>query len=182
MSEAGDKGGSGKGGVVALALATLVAAGAGGAHGLQTYGTIVSATPAPASAVAAPPAAGEPVAGGHQAASAHGAPAKPAEKIKLPSKIVTKPIQPIVTNIMLPADLWVRLEGAIVYDQADVDDPDMMLTEISGDLLAYLRTLTLREMQGADGLMFVRQDMLERINLRTHGKVRDIIIQTLVVQ
>jgi flagellar FliL protein len=91
-------------------------------------------------------------------------------------------LQPLITNIMMPADLWVRLEGAIVYDQAEVDDPDIMLTELSGDLMAYLRTLTLREMQGADGLMFVRQDMKERVIARTQGKARDIIIQTLVVQ
>jgi hypothetical protein len=37
-------------------------------------------------------------------------------------------------------------------------------------------------MQGADGLMFVRQDMKERVIARTQGKARDIIIQTLVVQ
>ena len=36
--------------------------------------------------------------------------------------------------------------------------PDIMITEFSGDLMAYLRTLTLREIQGADGLMFLRQD------------------------
>jgi flagellar FliL protein len=82
----------------------------------------------------------------------------------------------------MPGDVWVRLEGAIVYDQADVEDPEMMLTEVSGDLLAYLRSLTLRELQGTDGLMFVRQDMKERIVLRTKGKARDIIIQTLVMQ
>jgi flagellar FliL protein len=95
---------------------------------------------------------------------------------------VTRAFQPLITNITMPADIWVRLEGAIVYDQAEVDEPDIMLAEVSGDLLAYLRSLTLREMQGADGLMFVRQDMRERLALRTNGKARDIIIQTLVVQ
>ena len=192
MSQEGEKGG-GKGGVIALALLTLVAAGAGAAHGLQTYKIIESATPidaAKAQAAAAAAAAAEPAAGGHGAPAAahggggHGAPAAGAkiEKVKLPSKLVTKQLQPLITNIMMPADLWVRLEGAIVYDQAEVDDPDIMLTELSGDLLAYLRTLTLREMQGADGLMFVRQDMKERVIARTQGKARDIIIQTLVVQ
>ena len=188
MSQAGEKGG-GKGGVIALALLTLVAAGAGAAHGLQTYKIFESATPIDA-AKAQAAAAAEPAAGGHGAPAAahggggHGAPAAGAkvEKVKLPSKLVTKQLQPLITNIMMPADLWVRLEGAIVYDQAEVDDPDIMLTELSGDLMAYLRTLTLREMQGADGLMFVRQDMKERVIARTQGKARDIIIQTLVVQ
>jgi hypothetical protein len=178
----------GKGGVLALGLLTFVAAGAGAAHGLQTFAIIVAAGPkkaaGPSPAGVAAPASGHgegaPTAG--HGAPAQGAPAKPAEKLKLPSKIVTRNLQPLITNIMLPNDLWVRLEAAIAYDQAEVDDPDMMLTEISGDLMAYLRTLTLREMQGADGLMFVRQDMRERIGLRTRGQARDIIIQTLVVQ
>ena len=189
MSEAGAKGG-GKGGVIALAVLTLVAAGAGAAHGLQTYKIIESVKPADGAkeqAAAAP--AAEPPSSGHGAPSApaggHGAPApaaKAGEKVKLPSKLVTRQLQPLITNITMPPDLWVRLEGAIVYDQADVDDPEIMVSTLSGDLLAYLRTLTLREMQGADGLMFVRQDMKERVIARTQGKARDIIIQTLVVQ
>jgi flagellar protein FliL len=187
VGQADDKGG-GKGGVIALALLTLVAAGAGAAHGLQTYKIIEAAAPVNPVAGAV---ASEPAGGGHGApAAAHGGGAQGApsgagakvEKPKLPSKLVTKQLQPLITNILLPADLWVRLEGAIVYDQAEVDDPDIMLTQLSGDLLAYLRTLTLREMQGADGLMFVRQDMKERVIARTQGKARDIIIQTLVVQ
>ncbi len=188
MSKADKTSGGGKGGIVALALLTLVAAGAGAAHGLQTFKILESSTPgksaqpAPAAAPAAAPAHGEPASGGHGAAASHAAPAKAPEKVKLPSKIVMRPLQPLITNIAMPPEVWVRLEGAIVFDQADVDDPEMMLAEVSGDLMAYLRSLTLREMQGADGLMFVRQDMKERIVLRTQGKARDIIIQTLVMQ
>jgi flagellar FliL protein len=186
VSKADKPDGGGKGGIVALALLTLVAAGAGAAHGLQTF-KILGSSAAPAKGEPSAPAVaaaghGDPGSGGHGAASNHGAPAKGAEKVKLPSKIVTRSLQPLITNIMMPPDVWVRLEGAIVYDQADVDDPEMMLTQVSGDLLAYLRSLTLRELQGADGLMFVRQDMKERIVLRTQGKARDIIIQTLVMQ
>lgn len=184
MSNSGETSGGGKGGVIALALLTLVAAGAGGAHGLHTYKLIESAgarRPAAADGEGATPAPAQ-AKGPEPAAAAHGAAAKAPEKVRLPSKIVSRQLPPLITNIMLPPDLWVRLEGAIVYDQADVEDPEVMMTEVSGDLLAYLRTLTLREMQGADGLMFVRQDMKERVLLRTHGKARDIIIQTLVVQ
>lgn len=184
MAESGEGGGSKKGGVIALAVLTLVAVGAGAAHGLQTFKIIEAAGPTKPKTDAEPEVAatghGEaaPAAGGHGAAPA----GKPAEKKKLPSKIVTRAFQPLITNITMPADLWVRLEGAIVYDQAEVDEPEVMIAEVSGDLLAYLRSLTLREMQGADGLMFIRQDMRERVALRTNGKARDIIIQTLVVQ
>ena len=185
MSASGDTRTDGKGGILALGLLTLVAAGAGAAHGLQTFGIIAAAdaqkVPGVTPALVAAPASGN---GEAAPAGGHGAPtpAKPVEKAKLPSKMVIRNLQPLITNIMLPNDLWVRLEAAIVYDQAEVADPDLMLSEISGDLMAYLRSLTLREMQGVDGLMFVRQDMRERIGLRTKGLARDIIILTLVVQ
>lgn len=182
MSGPEGKSGDKKGGLIALALLTLVAGGAGAAHGLQTYALIEKAGSAPgiSEKLTAP---AEPAVKSHGGGHGSGAaPTKPGEKVRLPSKIVTRQLQPLITNIMMPADLWVRMEGAVVYDQAEVDDPDMMLTELSGDLLAYLRTLTLREMQGADGLMFLRQDLKERVVLRTQGKARDIVIQTLVVQ
>ena len=191
MAASGDTKTGGKGGVLALGLLTLVALGAGAAHGLQTFALIAAAgsqkAPVPAVVAASASGHGEAAPAGGHGTPSHGAPAKPAEnkpaeKMKLPSKIVIRTLQPLITNIMLPNDLWVRLEASIVYDQAEVDDPDVMLSEISGDLMAYLRSLTLREIQGADGLMFVRQDMRERIGLRTHGKARDISIQTLVVQ
>lgn len=189
MSEAAaEKKGGGKGGVIALVLLTLVAAGAGAAHGLQMYKFIESSAPPPKVESDAAPA---PAAGGHGAPAApaahgggHGAPEpeKAAMKVKLPSKLVTRDLQPLITNIAMPPDLWVRLEATIVYDQAEIDNPEVMMTELSGDLLGYLRTLTLREIQGSDGLMFLRQDLKERVALRTQNKVRDIVIQTLVVQ
>lgn len=82
----------------------------------------------------------------------------------------------------MPADMWIRLESTIVFDQADIENPDVILAEVSGDLLAYLRSLTIREVQGSEGLMFLRQELKERVGIRTKGRVKDIIIQALVVQ
>jgi flagellar FliL protein len=184
LADAGNTGGK-KGGVVALVLATFVAAGAGAAHGVQTYRMIEGRAPAPAAgAEPEPVAAAEPAAAaGHgHGAPAPAAPAKDGARPKLPSKLVTRDLQPLITNIVMPPDLWVRLEATVVYDQAEIDNPEVMMAEVSGDLLGYLRTLTLRELQGADGLMFLRQDLKERVALRTQNKVRDLVIQALVVQ
>ena len=101
---------------------------------------------------------------------------------KLPSKIITREMQPLITNLLMPADMWIRLESTIVFDQADIENPDVILAEVSGDLLAYLRSLTIREVQGTEGLMFLRQELKERVGIRTKGRVKDIIIQALVVQ
>lgn len=206
---AGDAGGKKGGGLVPLILLTLVAAGAGAAHGLQTFSLVQAAGPQkPAStevAAAAPAghgAAPKPEAGGHGApakaegghgapAGGHGAPAgghgaPPAEKaaapVKLPSKIVIRDLAPVVTNVALPPDSWVRLEASIIYDQADLENAELTSSEISGDLMAFMRTVSLREIQGPEGLMYLRQELRERIALRTERKVKDIVIQTLVVQ
>lgn len=171
---AGEEQKQGKGGMVALILLTLIAGGAGAGHGIYTFKSMAPPVQKPAEAKAPAKAA--------HAEPAHGAPAAPGQKPKLPSKIVSRDLPPLITNIQLPPDMWVRVEGALVFDQAEVDNPEMLASEISADLLGYLRTLTLREIQGADGLMFLRQDLKERIALRSEKKVRDFVIQALVVQ
>jgi hypothetical protein len=174
-------------------LLTLLAAGAGAAQGLQSFNFIQGAGPAkPGSAevvevpIAAPAhGALAKAEGGHGApAGGHGAPAAAAEAVpvKLPSKIVIRDLPPVVTNVAMPSDSWVRLEASIVYDQADIARPEILVTEIAGDMMAFLRSVSLREIQGSEGLMFLRQDLKERIALRADHKVRDLVIQTLVVQ
>ncbi|MDB5596829.1 MAG: flagellar basal body-associated protein FliL [Hyphomicrobiales bacterium] len=184
--------GQGKGGaLLPLVLLTLLAAGAGAAHGLQMFDVFRGAQKPAGDDVAATATAGHGVPpkaeGGHgaPAAGGHGGSAPPAAvaaAVKLPSKIVIRDLPPVVTNVAMPAESWVRLEASIVYDQADLPNPDVLITEISGDMLAFLRSVSLREIQGSEGLMFLRQDLKERIALRADRKIRDFVIQTLVVQ
>ncbi len=182
MGASGDNGkaGKGSGGLIALVVLTLIAAGAGAAHGLQTFTAFLGAGGAKHEAAAETSAKPAPAHG--EAAPAHGAAPAAAAPVKLPSKIVTRDLAPVITNIVMPPDMWVRLEATIIYDQAEVSNPEVTMTEISGDILGFLRSMTLRELQGADGLMFLRQDLKERVLLRTQGKVRDFVIQALVVQ
>lgn len=168
-----------KGGLVALAVLTLIAGGAGAGHGMFTFQQLATA------ASKNQDSATEKAPNTH--GSAHGekgqaVPIDPKQKPKLPSKLVTRELPPLITNIQMPPDMWVRLEGMLVFDQADIENADLLSADISGDLIGYLRSLTLREIQGADGLMFLKQDLKERIVLRSEKKVRDFVIQSLVVQ
>jgi flagellar FliL protein len=167
-----------KSGLVALVMLTLVAGGAGAGHGMMTFQNLASVTKAS-------DASSDKASNPHGAASGDKSPAgsaDPKQKPKLPSKLVTRDLPPLITNLQMPADMWVRLEGMLVFDQADVENPDVLSADITGDLIGYLRSLTLREIQGADGLMFLKQDLKERIVLRSEKKVRDFVIQSLVVQ
>ncbi len=89
---------------------------------------------------------------------------------------------PIVTNLGAPQETWIRLEGSIIFDPRTLPHPEAMAGQIGDDILAYLRTLSLHELEGPIGLENIRQDLNERAATRSGGKVRAFVIRTLVVQ
>jgi flagellar protein FliL len=97
-----------------------------------------------------------------------------------PSTIIDLP--PIVTNLGAPQDTWIRLEGSIIFDPKTLPHPDAVAGRIGDDILAYLRTVSLRQLEGPIGLENIRQDLNERAAIRSDGKVRAFVIRTLVVQ
>jgi len=97
-----------------------------------------------------------------------------------PSTIFDLP--PIVTNLGAPQDTWVRLEGSIIFDPKTLPHPEAAAGRIGDDILAYLRTVSLRQLEGPIGLESIRQDLSERAATRSDGKVRAFVIRTLVVQ
>jgi flagellar protein FliL len=97
-----------------------------------------------------------------------------------PSTIVDLP--PIVTNLGAPQDTWVRLEGSIIFDPKTLPHPEAVAGQIGDDVLAYLRTVSLHQLEGPIGLENIRQDLNERAATRSGGKVRAFVIRTLVVQ
>lgn len=97
-----------------------------------------------------------------------------------PSHMLDLP--PIVTNLGAPADVWVRVEASIVYDPKGTLHPEVLAAEIASDELAYLRTLTLPQLEGPIGLENVRQDLTDRASVRSGGKVTELVIRTLVLQ
>jgi flagellar protein FliL len=96
------------------------------------------------------------------------------------STIVDLP--PIVTNLGAPQDTWVRLEGSIIFDPKTLPHPEAVAAQIGDDVLAYLRTVSLHQLEGPIGLENVRQDLNERAAIRSGGKVGAFVIRTLVVQ
>ena len=58
----------------------------------------------------------------------------------------------------------------------------MTAARISDDLLAFVKTLTMAQLQGASGLQHLREDLTERALVRSDGRVREVMIETLVVQ
>jgi flagellar FliL protein len=91
-------------------------------------------------------------------------------------------LPPIVANLGTPSDTWIRVELSIVFDGATAPGRELQAAEISGDTLAYLRTLSLTQIEGPIGLQNLRADLNDRAKTRSGGSVREVIIRTLVVQ
>lgn len=91
-------------------------------------------------------------------------------------------IAPLVTNLAAPAGTWIRVEGSVVTEELTEEEAAILVARIGEDMVAYLRTITAAQIEGARGLQYLREDLNERAKLRSGGKVRELIIETLVVQ
>jgi flagellar protein FliL len=91
-------------------------------------------------------------------------------------------LPPVITNLADPTSAWVRLQASVVVDRQTTTKPDVLGAEIADDILGFMKTLSLSQIGGASGLQHLREDLSERASIRSQGHVRELIIQTLVVQ
>jgi flagellar FliL protein len=88
-------------------------------------------------------------------------------------------LDPVTTNLAYPSDNWVRLEVALAFK----GPPELALAEeIHQDILAYMRTVSLQQIEGPRGFQYLRDDIQERVDLRSQGKVSKVMFRTMVVE
>ena len=88
-------------------------------------------------------------------------------------------LEPITTNLAFPTDRWVRLEVALLFK----DKPDVKLAEaIHQDIAVYLRTVSLQQIEGPRGFQYLKEDLEERADLISEGKVSRLMFRTFVIQ
>jgi flagellar FliL protein len=102
--------------------------------------------------------------------------------IKYSGDMVLHPVKPVIANLASPSDTWVRLETAIIFQNGAIDNPEVTAAEVGQDILAYIRTAKLAQLEGPSALQHLREDLNERVRLRTDSQVSELLIQTLVVQ
>jgi flagellar protein FliL len=98
-----------------------------------------------------------------------------------PLKSRLKKLKPIVTNIGEPDDVWARLEASIVFED-EMPNSEELSAQISQDLLGYMKTMKLTQIEGASHFAHLREDLKDRVQIRSGGEVRDLIIESFVVQ
>jgi flagellar FliL protein len=143
---------------LAFAVAAVIAAGLGCAQGFLT---------------ALPPNAPELTGKSGAKGARSDAPVAELGSIDLP---------PVVTNLAAPPDIWVRIEGTLLFEGKTLPQGEALAGQISGDILAFMRTQSLSQIQGVAGFQHLRQDLNERVVTRSEGRVRELIIKSLVVQ
>jgi flagellar FliL protein len=88
-------------------------------------------------------------------------------------------LDPITTNLAYPAERWVRLDISVLFEEPT--DPELART-IHQDILAYMRTVSLQQIEGARGFQHLRADLTERAELRSDGKVSELLFRTFVIE
>jgi len=172
------KGPSLMGQMIGLLVATVAAVGLGWGAGMY----MKSHDPAAAAAGAEAPAAGGhgEAAGGHgDKAGGHGEAAEGGDHGAPPANPLLIDLAPLTTNLAAPNQVWVRLEASIVLDQPQ---PPELPEAIHQDLLAYLRTIKLHQIEGASGYQHMKADMEERARIRSGGHVKQVLIRTLLLE
>jgi flagellar protein FliL len=106
-----------------------------------------------------------------------------AVEVGLAATTVSLPIvdlDPIVTNIAIPADKWLRLELALILDQPL--EPEVV-RYIHSDLLAFARTLRLETIDTPTGYLQFRNELLDRARLRAgDDRIKNVMVKAILVE
>ena len=161
-AEAVSKGGGG--GLIGFLLATLIAVAVGAGFGFFLDSHLKSSAkvqPAPEAETAKPAAA------------------KPAPVVSPTAKLV--PLVPVVANLAEPKDAWIRVEASILVD-GEIVGIEVLAARLAEDFVAYLRTTTLSQFEGASGFENLRDDLVDRAAIRDQQIIKDVIIHGVVIE
>ena len=92
------------------------------------------------------------------------------------------PFPPILTTLAEPKGKWIRLEGALLAVPGSEKAPELLAEETGEQILAYLRTLRLAEIETASGFLGLRDDLNETVKIMSEGQVRGVLIHGLIVE
>lgn len=169
--------------VVLALLLTLVGAGAG-----FTVGSLIQAPPEEKAAAApeAPPKEEEKYGADPHASPAHAeaqstqAGAETEEIADLALKL--QPFPPVLTTLAAPSGRWVRLEGSALLAMETKDSPELLAEKAAEQVLTYLRTVRLEQIEGPSGVLGLREDLNEMVKVLSEGQVQGILLHGLVVE
>lgn len=118
-------------------------------------------------------------------ASTEAAPVPTAEKSVVPvhnsnePSMVVVPLEAILTNLSDPSDVWVRAEFSVLFNKQPSSD---VTAEIQSDFLRYMKTVKLRNLEGAIGFEHMLEDLNERAQMISGGEAGRVLVKAFIVQ
>lgn len=107
---------------------------------------------------------------------------KPVAEPKYTGPAHLLPLAPMLTNLAEPSDVWIRIEGSVVFDDEEIAGDEVLAARITEDVVAYLRTVSLSQIESPSGMQHLREDLNERASIRSEGRIKELVIQTMVLQ
>lgn len=158
-------------------LLTLVGAGAG-----FTVGTLIRSLPQEQAEV--PPGREPPAGDPHAAAPARPATGSPREEPGGGEEVGLKvqAFPPVLTTLAAPPGRWVRLEGVALLRGETHEPPEYLAERAAEQVLTYLRTVRLDQIEGPSGVLGLREDLDEMVKVLSDGQVQGILLHGLVVE
>lgn len=144
--------------VLGILIITLLGVGAGGFFGMQVPG-LTKTGPAKPKA---------------EAPSEHDQ--------KPPPTSLVQALPPITTNLAQPSTTWIRIESSVVINADMGPEANVITARMSEDIIGYLRTLSIDQIEGPSGFQHLREDLNDRVRVRSEGKVLELIIQSLILE
>lgn len=92
-----------------------------------------------------------------------------------------RPLPPIVTNLSGTPPVWIRVEASLVFHELP-SDADALSARINEDLIGFLRTVSVKQLEGATGFQHLTEDLNDRVRVRSNGRVRELVIQGLIIE
>lgn len=92
------------------------------------------------------------------------------------------PFPAVLTTLAEPKGKWIRLEGSILMRPSGDKPPELLAEEAGAQILTYLRSVKLSQLESASGALGLRDDLDDTVRSLSGGAVRRILIHGLVVE
>ena len=88
-------------------------------------------------------------------------------------------LPPLLSNLAHPRETWVRVELVLL---SDAPLPAGDAERVGQDLLAFLRSVRLDQLEGPSGFLTLREEFDARAALRTQGRAKRVLLRTLLFE
>lgn len=96
------------------------------------------------------------------------------------AKLSIIPVEPIVTNLAEPKNVWVRAEFAILVRAETA--PAELSAQFQNDTLAYLKTVKIQNLEGSSAFQHLLEDVTEIARLNNPDLVDRVLVRSFILE